>query len=95
MDIIVINRLEKNHVLRGFDNFMSQMSMLSFKFFTTEKKGVLLIGHGHLYGTLRYIVINFASDQVWSLQTHCYSYQLFDLFTVGLNYSMVGTQCKN
>ena len=34
---------------------MSQMKMQLFYFFTTEKKGALLIGHVLLYGTLWYI----------------------------------------
>ena len=33
---------------------ISQMT-ISFYFCTTEKKGALLIGHGCLYGTLRYV----------------------------------------
>ena len=34
---------------------ISQMNMKSFYFCTTEGKGALLIGHGRLYGTLRYV----------------------------------------
>ena len=34
---------------------MSEMNILSFEFFTTEKEGVLLIGYGLVIGTLQYV----------------------------------------